>query len=219
MMPDYAYDFCVRLAKGIAQMFGRNCEVDLHDLTGDLDHSIVLIENASVTGRKVGDGISPALAAVLRNGTDKVDDRISYLTQTDDGRILKSTGIFLRDAGGVPVVALTINFDITLLQAIQSVLHDFTSTSPTTADDDHRGDLLSVQQLLCELIDRSVSIVGKPVALMNRQDKVRAIGFLNDCGAFLVTKSGQRVCEFFGISKYTLYSYIEESKHLDAASA
>ena len=55
-------------------------------------------------------------------------------------------------------------------------------------------------------------IVGKPVALMSKEDKVRAIGFLNDSGAFLVTKSGQKVCNYFGISKYTLYSYMDEAK-------
>ena len=41
---------------------------------------------------------------------------------------------------------------------------------------------------------------------------MKAIGFLNDTGAFLITKSGARVCKYFGISKYTLYSYMEEAK-------
>ena len=63
-----------------------------------------------------------------------------------------------------------------------------------------------------ELIKQSAKLVGKPVALMNKEDKVKAIRFLNDSGAFLITKSGQRVCNFFGISKYTLYSYIDEAK-------
>ena len=47
---------------------------------------------------------------------------------------------------------------------------------------------------------------------MSKEDKVKAIRFLNDTGAFLITKSGGKVCKYFGISKYTLYSYIEEAK-------
>jgi predicted transcriptional regulator YheO len=47
---------------------------------------------------------------------------------------------------------------------------------------------------------------------MTKEDKVKAIGFLNDSGAFLVTKSGQKICNYFGISKYTLYSYLDEAK-------
>ena len=69
-----------------------------------------------------------------------------------------------------------------------------------------------VSDLLDELIEQSVRVVGKPVALMNKEDKVKAIQFLNNSGAFLITKSGDKVCKFFGISKYTLYSYIDEAK-------
>ena len=57
-----------------------------------------------------------------------------------------------------------------------------------------------------------VALVGKPAALMNKDDKIRAIRFLSDAGAFLVTKSGDKVAKYFGISKYTLYSYIDANK-------
>ena len=39
-----------------------------------------------------------------------------------------------------------------------------------------------------------------------------AIRFLNECGAFLIAKAGPRVCQYFGISKYTLYSYLDEAR-------
>ena len=54
--------------------------------------------------------------------------------------------------------------------------------------------------------------VEKPVALMNKDDKMRAIGFLSQNGAFLITKSGDKVAKYFGISKYTLYSYIDKQQ-------
>ena len=47
------------------------------------------------------------------------------------------------------------------------------------------------------------------MALMDREDKIRAIRFLNDAGALLITKSGDKIAAFFGISKYTLYSYLD----------
>ena len=31
-------------------------------------------------------------------------------------------------------------------------------------------------------------------------------------GAFLISKSSERACEFFGISKYSFYSYLNEAK-------
>lgn len=42
------------LAHGLAVQFGPNCEIVIHDLTGDVDHSVVAIENGTVTGRKLG---------------------------------------------------------------------------------------------------------------------------------------------------------------------
>ncbi len=58
-----------------------------------------------------------------------------------------------------------------------------------------------MNNVLDELIEQSVSLVGKPVELMNKDDKIRAIHFLNESGAFLVTKSETRWQNTFGISK------------------
>ena len=44
-----------KIMKGIAEQFGKNCEVCLHDDAEPYDHTIVSIINGEVTGRKVGD--------------------------------------------------------------------------------------------------------------------------------------------------------------------
>ena len=54
--------------------------------------------------------------------------------------------------------------------------------------------------------------MGTPGAIMSKEEMVRAIRYLNDTGAFLITKSGPKVCKFFGISKYTLYNYLDEAR-------
>ena len=54
--------------------------------------------------------------------------------------------------------------------------------------------------------------MGVPALLMNKEEKIRAINYLNDAGAFLITKSGDKVAKYFGISKYTLYSYVDINK-------
>ena len=48
--------------------------------------------------------------------------------------------------------------------------------------------------------------------MMTKEDKIKAIQFLNNAGAFLITKSGDKVSKQFSISKYTLYSYMDASK-------
>ena len=204
--------FCFQLARGIAQQFGSNCEVVVHDLdSNDVEHSIVAIENGHVSGRRVGDGPSHIVLEALRGDCARLEDRLAYLTRSDDGKILKSSTIYIRDDDGRAIGVFAINYDITLMLAMEDALKGFTATQVP----EREPELISrnVADLLDELIEQSVKLVGKPVPLMNKEDKVKAIQFLNDTGAFLITKSGDKVCKFFGISKYTLYSYIDEAKN------
>ena len=55
----------------------------------------------------------------------------------------------------------------------------------------------NVTELLQELIEESTRQVGKPVPLMTRDDKIRAIKFLNDHGALLITKAGDKISKYF----------------------
>ena len=206
-----ALQFLFQLAKGIAQQFGPNCEVVVHDLiSNDAESSIVAIENGHVTGRKVGDGPSHVVLEALNSDRTKLKDHVAYLTRTTDGKILKSSTFYIRDDSGEAVGIFGINYDITLMLAMENNLKQFTGTEQETREPEPIA--RNVSDLLDELIEQSVRVVGKPVALMNKEDKVKAIQFLNNTGAFLITKSGDKVCKFFGISKYTLYSYIDEAK-------
>ena len=204
--------FCFQLARGIAQQFGSNCEVVVHDLdSNDVEHSIVAIENGHVSGRRVGDGPSHIVLEALRGDCARLEDRLAYLTRSDDGKILKSSTIYIRDDDGRAIGVFAINYDITLMLAMEDALKGFTATQVPEREPEHIS--RNVADLLDELIEQSIKLVGKPVPLMNKEDKVKAIQFLNDTGAFLITKSGDKVCKFFGISKYTLYSYIDEAKN------
>ncbi|MCG4529053.1 MAG: helix-turn-helix transcriptional regulator [Clostridiales bacterium] len=211
MLSASTLQFLFQLAKGISRQFGPNCEVVVHDLdSNDPNSSIVAIENGHVTGRKVGDGPSHVVLEALRSGRENLTDHLSYLTRTKDGKILKSSTIYVRDDDGEAIGIFAINYDITLMLAMEENLKQFTATDQDQREPERIS--RNVGDLLDELIEQSVKIVGKPVALMTKEDKVKAIQFLNETGAFLITKSGDKVCKFFGISKYTLYSYIDEAK-------
>ncbi|MCQ2563154.1 MAG: helix-turn-helix transcriptional regulator [Mogibacterium sp.] len=209
MNHDIEFEFAKRMAKGLAGQFGQNCEVVIHDLRGnDLEHSIVAIENGHVTGRSIGDGPSHIVLESLKGDPKMLQDRISYLTRTSDGRVLKSTTLFIRDDEDRIIGLLGINYDISMLVSLEGSLRDFTGQDRLTSEPEAIS--RTVADLLDELLERSVSLVGKPTAMMSKDDKIRAIRFLDDNGAFLITKSGPKVCQYFGISTYTLYSYLDE---------
>ena len=209
MMQELSLDALRRIAHGLALQFGSNCEVVVHSLADcDIDHSIVAIENGHVTGRKLGDGPSHVVLEALQQG-DAVSDHLGYLTRTKDGKILKSSTIYLRGADGHLQYILAINFDITGLLMFDSSLKPLLSTADEPEQKEPERIVQSVSELLDELIEQSTRLVGKPVALMTKEDKIRAIQFLNKAGAFLITKSGDKISKYYGMSKYTLYSYID----------
>ena len=211
-MTEEQLDFYKRLAHALALQFGSGCEVVVHDLeSADPSHSIVAIENGHVTGRKLGDGPSHVVLEALHAGDAKLEDRLAYLTKTADGKILKSSTVFIRDERGRAVGIFAVNYDITILRAMGDTIAEVVGTEPS-APREPEPIVRSVADLLDDLIEQSVQLVGTPVALMSKEEKIRAIRYLNDTGAFLITKSGPKVCKFFGISKYTLYSYLDEAR-------
>lgn len=212
-------DMLKQIAAGLAAHFGPNCEVVIHDLAGpDGECSIAHIENGQVTGRKAGDGPSKVVVEQLLHSREDPQDQLAYLTRTPDGKILKSSTIYIRDDAGNVEAILSINYDISALLMVENAIGGMVHTVEEEArGHEERITVLNVSDLLEDLIEQSVALVGKPVALMNKEDKVRAIQFLSQHGAFLITKSGDKVAKHFGISKYTLYSYIdlkqEEKRH------
>lgn len=210
-MTEAQIDSYRRLAHALALQFGPRCEVVVHDLEAeDLKHSVVAIENGHVSGRALGDGPSHVVLEALHDGADALEDRPPYLTKTVDGRTLKSSTIFIRDEEGRATGILAINFDITLIAAMTGELTDFTMTGETTQEPETVT--RNVADLLDDLFAESVRLVGKPPELMGKDDRVRAIAYLDQRGAFLISKSSERACEFFGISKYSFYTYLNEAK-------
>ncbi|OUP85727.1 hypothetical protein B5F07_03420 [Lachnoclostridium sp. An169] len=208
-------DFLKQLAHGLAVQFGPSCEVVIHDLSGkDLDKSIVYIENGEVSNRHTGDGPSGIVLETLRSDPAKVRDRLAYLTKTADGRILKSSTMYIRDELGNIAYIFSLNYDITALLTVESALRDLTHTEPADPSeretDAPRTITHNVTELLDQLIEQAIARVGKPVALMNKDDKVAVVQYLNNAGAFLITKSGDKISSLLGISKFTLYSYMDK---------
>ena len=203
------FEFLTSLVRGIAAQFGDNCEVVLHDLTRPYDSTIVAIENGHVTGRKVGDPGTNLGLELLRGQSDS-GNKINYVTQTKDGRILRSTSLYMRNSEGTVIGSLCINYDITDLMMAEKTLQSLTASG--LQPEVRESFVSNVSDLLDQLIQEAQEQVGKPVAAMTKEDKTRLIQLLDQKGAFLIKKAGEKICSYLNISKYTLYSYLEESK-------
>lgn len=203
-------DFIKSIMKSITSQFGERCEVVYHDLTKDYDKTIIAIENGHITGRSIGD-CGTNMGLEILKGTEDKRDIYTYLSKTKNGKTLRSTSLYLRDDNGKVIGSLCINFDITDLQLLSSSLTSF--LNPINDEKSMKEDFSNdINDILDNLINESIEYVGKPTAHMHKEDKIKAIKYLNERGAFLVKKAGDKVCNQFGVSKYTLYNYLEEGK-------
>lgn len=198
------------IAHGLAIQFGPSCEVLIHNLQGDLDTSLVYIENGTITNRHVGDGPSHVVLDVL-NYDDGSEGRFGYLTKTKDGRILKSSTMYIRDDNGNIDYLLGINQDITefvmMHRSLESLIGIGQAENGTV-----EKITTSVSELLDDLLLEAERLVGKPGPLMNKVERLKAISYLNEKGAFLISKSSEKIAEYFNISKFTLYSDLNTVK-------
>jgi len=207
-MHNSTIDLLKRIATAITAQFGSSCEVVVYDLTQpEPEDMIVFMENGHVSRRSIKAGPSHVVLEAMKDGNRDIPDHYNYLTKTHDGRILRSSTIYIKDDSGKPTGIFALNYDMTEFMMAQSVINAFVQSNGGGSEPEHIP--TNVNELLDDLLDQSVQLIGRPVAMMNKDDKVKAIRFLNDAGAMLITKSGDKIAKHFGISKYTLYSYLD----------
>lgn len=204
MDKEAALDSLTRLADGISTMFGSNCEVVIHDMK-NFESSIIYIKNKHVTQRKKGDPFK-----IL--GTREVDsffegsDIINHKGIAKNNHLIKSSTFHIK--GDNYHYAIGINYDYTNLSLAQSVLNDLTQVGENLDEVIDKEN--SIDQTLDALYENALEYIGKPVPLMNKEDRVRIIKFLDEKGAFSIHKSIPIISEKMNISRYTVYNYLKE---------
>ena len=188
----------------IARHFGENVEVVLHDFSAGVNspQSLVDIRNGHVTGRKIGDCASKhGMQAVKGEMID--GDIYNEIIYTEKGTILRGSSYSIKDEDGKVIGSICINQDITDSVKYENYLRQVNgyNTHPTNTQD--------VLEVMNEVVEEAFIAVGKHPATMTKEDKIAFIKFLDDRGMFLISNSGPRICEILGISKFTLYNYLE----------
>lgn len=203
-----------QIADIIAAQFGPDTEVVVHDFTDDPDHTIAYIINGHISGRKIGDGPSQSFLRYV-NHQDNNNQKIRYISHTGDGKIIRSsTANFFNNDGSLDG-ALCINQDVTNLISLEKAFKGmsesgFFETSPLSSDNVNDIYGISVHRVLDGIISEGLSMIGTKPDKMNKDARIRLLKFLDERGVFLIQKSGQKVCDLLGISKFTLYNYLDE---------
>ncbi|MFC6093487.1 aminotransferase class V-fold PLP-dependent enzyme [Saccharothrix lopnurensis] len=217
----------VPTVNSLAAALGPGTEVVLHDL-GALPNSIVAIAG-DLTGRAVGGPMTDLLLGLVRRGTTQ--DLAGYETYAPDGRVIRSSTVFLRDERGVAVGCLCVNSDPGPGDPGPGNQVDGNpgpgnpvdgnpgngrpeprnpgngAPGPGRAVEAFPGDVDTLQRLL---VERAVDAVGVPVELMKKSHKSQVVRVLDEAGLFLIRDSVDHLAGVLGVTRYTIYNYLNE---------
>ncbi|MGB9867461.1 MAG: helix-turn-helix transcriptional regulator [Bacillota bacterium] len=192
------------IVQPLAETLGPLAEVVLHDFS-DLAHSVVAIAG-NVTGRHRGAPITDLVLGRIKAG--RFEDMINYENRLEDGRVLRSSTIFLRDQSGKCVGCLCINFDITRFKQARCLLDALCETR--RLDENKEQFPNDVAEMAKLMLEEAVARIGCPVESMRKWHKLEVVSILESQGFFLIKGSVEIAAETLGVSRQTVYAYLEQ---------
>lgn len=203
------------LMKAIAVHFGGNCEVVLHDMSRPEQSLIAIVGN--VTNRSVGAPITNFVLEIIQREGNQAEDRIGYISRSKDGKVLKSTTMFIRENGQIRYV-LCINYCISDFMIINSIVNEFCRENIEVKDvvnQNEREEYFAndVEEFLENIINETLRQKGdRKLQYMDKQEKIELIRSLDRKGVFLVKGAVEMIAAHFGASKFTVYNYLDEAR-------
>jgi predicted transcriptional regulator YheO len=226
MMPSQERQLTLTVLQATLQALGsvvpRNVEILLHDLEHP-ERSVVAIVNGHLSGRRVG---SPILAApeqdqgfkaLMQASADQQGSAPVVLPDyptTLKGRSLRSATAIFRDRDGLPFASLCVNTDVTGLEAAMAFLQHFQPLGATPAPTDEAADMTA---LMAGIIQDALQRSGQ--GRMNKQAKVEAVRIMQERGLFIVKGGVEKAAEALGVTRYTVYNYLEQLRGEPATAA
>ncbi|OLP63723.1 hypothetical protein BACPU_29440 [Bacillus pumilus] len=205
----------IPIAKTIAHMFGPSCEVVIHDLTQP-QSSVIFTINQHVTGRAIGQSFDHLVKQVLLSDEFREDYLAGYEVNTKDARTIKASTTLLRDDKQQVIGALCINYDMSAVSHVKELIDQLvpglSKGMPNNPSTESQDSMQSVDEIANRLIEQIIS--HQKGSLKKRQDKIELIRFMDEKGIFLMKGSVDKVAERLGISKVTVYSYLDELKKM-----
>ena len=107
--------------------------------------------------------------------------------------------------------SVSVEVDVAALRGADRVLHDL-----ARAPADAAIGLPNLERALDELLVAGEASIGRPIAEMSRVQKQHLVKFLDERGAFSLRRSVETVADVLGVSRFTVYNYLDASRVREA---
>lgn len=205
------------MLKGISMACGSNCEVSLHSL-GDLEHSVIAIENGFITNRQVGDGMIPLVRDQITDlmngnpshGQEKDVSGIFY-TYNASNHPLKGVVSLIRNEEGelIGCMEILIDVGIPLHEFVKGLLPSITGGMLEEFNDHVPND---TDQLISTVLAEATAYVNSIKGISSLERNRMITKMLNQRGIFNIRGSVETVAKELGTSRYTIYNYLRDTK-------
>lgn len=197
----------IPFADAIVETFGKNCEVAIHEFSHPESSVVYLAGN--VIGRQLGSPLTEPLALQLRLYGDNVPNLYNFYRKQKNGELVKCANIFIRDDQGKAIGCFCINYNVSLMETMKMFVDEWLPSNDKLEKSTEEKST-DVSGVLDQIIEDTLSNYNKPVHLMQKEDKVKIVEILEEKGVFLVKGAVDQVANVIGVSRYTIYNYLDE---------
>lgn len=190
----------------LSAQLGPDSELVLYDLTSPVPE-LIDIRNGQVSGGTAG--IYDELVRCHGSWPFNTKTLNNIICTLDNGCILRCSAVCIYSDDDNPIGCICLNQNISRTLEAERLIHNLNQyhgdSGSTFASD--------INSVLENLIAEASNQIGVSYSDMTKEDRIEFIRYLDQRGAFLVTKAGDRICALLGISKYTMYAYLDIARN------
>lgn len=204
----------IPLVDFIAEIACPGSEVVLHDVRNK-DRSLVAIRNGHISGRSIGEPMTDFAARLLKQGERQEKDYITnYIGNSgSNGKFLKASTYFIRDAGGEIIGMLGINTDLSTFTKMHRMLARILAVEDVLSDEKEgngaKDKEFSVKEMVESVMEQVLNTYASDVSHMTGEEKRDVVDILNEKGVFLLKGTIADVAQYLEVSEQTIYRYLK----------
>ncbi|CAH6289484.1 helix-turn-helix transcriptional regulator [Pantoea agglomerans] len=203
--------------EALSSVTGQHMEVVLHDLEHP-EASVLRIVNGHVSGRQVGSSLlegpenDMGFTGLLGQEVplEKTEPAVytNYRTVGPQGRPLRSSTVLFRDESGKATLSLCFNADYSEVDVAREALSRLMPIQPVAAESGEAGLESRMHEIICACIPPS----GQLKVGATKKEKVEIVRQMQEKGLFIVRGGVEMAARVLGVTRYTVYNYLDEIK-------
>ena len=159
----------------------------------------------------VADAIAAAVGPyceVVLHDMSRPAQSVVYMTGnvTKEGKALRSSTTFVRDGQGKVIGCLCVNIDQTPLVSWRHFLENSLFSAPSETKETFAA---GMTEALNDIVQSVLEGYGGDPGALTKEDKTAVVQQLEERGVFLMKGSVEMVAGILGVTRYTVYNYID----------